>query len=60
MNEQIKEIIYQNHRPRLDQIVQKIDNCWNNNNKKGMEYYINYIQNTIDFIEGGEIKCVKI
>ena len=51
MNEQIKEIIYLNHQPRIINIVQKIDNCWNNENKAGMLKYIKYIESFISFME---------
>ena len=52
MNEQIKELIYKIHEPRMSQIVQKIDNCWNDENKAGMLKYINYIEQFVAFIEG--------
>jgi len=55
MNEAVKEIIYNAHRSRMNQIVEKIDLCWNNEREAGMKFYIKYIQNFVEFIEGEKI-----
>lgn len=49
---QIKQIIYNANKPRMNQIVAKIDKCFNDENKAGMLKYINYIEQFVSFVDG--------
>jgi len=50
MEKWIREIIFNTLQPILSNYTKKIDN--NFENKKVMKYYINQIQNIIDFVDG--------
>ena len=48
----MKEIIYTINSPRIEDMVQSIDSCLKQENKAGVLYYVNYIKNYVEFMEG--------
>lgn len=48
----VKEFLYDTNAPRIEGIVERIDECWRQDNKEGMLYYAKYIQAYSEFMEG--------
>lgn len=49
--ELVDKTLYTLNSPIIEGVVEKIDENWKNDNKKGMKYYTNYIKNYIEFME---------
>ena len=60
MNKQVRNVVIEMLRPKLDAYELKLRHCFEKDNKEGMKTWIKQIEETVNFLDGVPIDKTKI